>query len=119
MRDSKWVRKQNIFRLDVQLVTGINGNPCIQLYKEYFPDESLSQFSIVTDHKGNTTIIMAVIVLVGVIDDAQDLESDKIFRILELGDYKNPRECHLVRMNTDDIPIFEELKKLSIWKKIW
>lgn len=113
------MRKQGIFRLNVQLVTDAKGRPSIYLYKEYFPDESLASISTVSDHKGNTTVIKAVMELVGVIDDAQDLESDKIFRILELGDYKNARECHLVRMNTDDILIFEELKKLSIWKKIW
>lgn len=119
MRDSKWVRKQGIFRLNVQLVIDTKGRPSIYLYKEYFPDESLTSFSTVSDHKGNTTIIKAVMDLVGVIDDVRDLESDKVFRILDLGDYKNARECHLIRMNTDDIPIFEALKELTIWKKIW
>ena len=119
MRDFKWVRKQNIFRLDVQLITDYAGKPSIYLYKEYFPDESMSPFLIVSDHKGNTTIVKSTRSLVGVIDDAQDLENDKIFRILDLGDYKNARECHLIRMNTDNVPIFEELKKLTIWEKIW
>lgn len=119
MRDSKWVRKQNIFRLNVQLLMNFNGKSSIYLYKEYFPDESLTPFLTVSDHKGNTTITKAVMDLVGVINDVRNLESDKIFRILELGDYKNARECHLIRMNRGNTLIFEELKKLSIWKKIW
>jgi len=119
MRDSSWVRKQGIFKLVVQLTTGVNGNPCIELYKDYFPDESMKPFSTVSDHKGNTTIIESKRSLVGAIDDVQNLESDKVFRILNLGDYKNARECHLIIINEDNVPIFEELKKLTIWEHIW
>lgn len=119
MRDSKWMRKQGIFRLDVQLMTDAKGRPSIYLYKEYFPDESMSPFLIVSDHKGNTTIVKSTRCLVGVIDNVRDLKGDKVFRILDIGEYKNARECHLFRMNKDNIPIFEELEKLSIWKKIW